>query len=57
MEVPSKPLDPFNTRVANKDQSRVQSPPFPPKVDPTFALIAAAEMHNQGRLVEPDGTK
>lgn len=39
------PVVPFTQRSA-------QSQPIP-KVDPTFLMMAAAELHEAGRLVEP----
>lgn len=33
-----------------------QSQPFP-KVNPTFLMMAAAELHEAGRLVEPIGSE
>lgn len=43
--------DPFGNRVEGKDQSRVPPPA------PVFEMIAAAEMHRQGRLFDPTPMK
>ena len=50
---PLKTYDPFNTRVKDKDQSRVTQGVWP-KPSPTEMLMAAAIMDQRGRLFEPD---
>lgn len=57
MPTAPKVQDPFNNYVKNKDESRMPSGPrLPPELrpSPTEFMIAAANMHEMGRLFAPD---
>lgn len=46
--------DPFGNRIKGKQQDRVVNMPLPTmRPSPTDLAIAAATMHEQGRLFEP----